>query len=256
MVAGGLVIGGDHRRRLVRHRPPRTCRRRSHEPWRRRSSAPIRAGPSPTALSRRWPICWNFCCSGAISRERSPSASQGCSGWRSGRPPSRLATRTFRWEGFASTEDLVNHIAGGLLMGFGGVCALGMYDWSGPDRHLHPGDRFIPRTWARSSRGPWRRSSTSTGVPPECEMHVTTMIVYDLICAHQHRFEGWFESAAEYARQRARFDDPLPGLRRRRDRAPTDPATFGLRARRSLAKHATRSRSPVAMGKRSSRCGA
>ncbi len=29
------------------------------------------------------------------------------------------------------------------------------------------------------------------------------MIVYDLICAHQHRFEGWFESAGEYARQRA-----------------------------------------------------
>jgi uncharacterized protein len=36
-----------------------------------------------------------------------------------------LATRTFRWEGFASVEDLVNHIAGGVLMGFGGVCALG-----------------------------------------------------------------------------------------------------------------------------------
>src|ERR1700681_3569705 len=28
------------------------------------------------------------------------------------------------------------------------------------------------------------------------------MIVYDLICAHQHRFEGWFDSADEYARQR------------------------------------------------------
>lgn len=28
------------------------------------------------------------------------------------------------------------------------------------------------------------------------------MIVYDLICAHQHRFEGWFESAEEYTRQR------------------------------------------------------
>jgi hypothetical protein len=28
------------------------------------------------------------------------------------------------------------------------------------------------------------------------------MIVYDLICAHQHRFEGWFESAVAYARQR------------------------------------------------------
>jgi uncharacterized membrane protein YedE/YeeE len=36
-----------------------------------------------------------------------------------------LATRTFRWEGFASTEDLVNHIGGGILMGFGGVTALG-----------------------------------------------------------------------------------------------------------------------------------
>ena len=36
-----------------------------------------------------------------------------------------VATRTFRWEGFASSEDLVNHIVGGVLMGFGGVCALG-----------------------------------------------------------------------------------------------------------------------------------
>ncbi len=36
-----------------------------------------------------------------------------------------LATRSFRWEGFASTEDLVNHIVGGILMGFGGVTALG-----------------------------------------------------------------------------------------------------------------------------------
>ncbi len=36
-----------------------------------------------------------------------------------------LATRTFRWEGFASTEDLVHHVVGGILMGFGGVTALG-----------------------------------------------------------------------------------------------------------------------------------
>ena len=36
-----------------------------------------------------------------------------------------LATRTFRWEGFTTTEDLVHHIAGGILMGFGGVTALG-----------------------------------------------------------------------------------------------------------------------------------
>ena len=36
-----------------------------------------------------------------------------------------LATGTFRWEGFTTTEDLVNHVIGGILMGFGGVTALG-----------------------------------------------------------------------------------------------------------------------------------
>ncbi|MEP7183461.1 MAG: YeeE/YedE family protein [Betaproteobacteria bacterium] len=36
-----------------------------------------------------------------------------------------LATRTFRWEGFTTVEDLGNHIAGGILMGFGGITALG-----------------------------------------------------------------------------------------------------------------------------------
>ena len=36
-----------------------------------------------------------------------------------------IATKTFRWEGFSTTEDLVNHVVGGILMGFGGVTALG-----------------------------------------------------------------------------------------------------------------------------------
>jgi uncharacterized protein len=36
-----------------------------------------------------------------------------------------LATRSFRWEGFASAEDTANHIVGGLLMGFGGITAVG-----------------------------------------------------------------------------------------------------------------------------------
>jgi uncharacterized membrane protein YedE/YeeE len=36
-----------------------------------------------------------------------------------------VATRTFRWEGFGSVEDIGNHIVGGMLMGFGGVTALG-----------------------------------------------------------------------------------------------------------------------------------
>ncbi len=36
-----------------------------------------------------------------------------------------IATKSFRWEGFTTTEDLVNHVVGGILMGFGGVTALG-----------------------------------------------------------------------------------------------------------------------------------
>jgi uncharacterized protein len=36
-----------------------------------------------------------------------------------------LATRSFRWEGFASLADLRNQLVGAVLMGFGGVTALG-----------------------------------------------------------------------------------------------------------------------------------
>jgi len=36
-----------------------------------------------------------------------------------------IASRTFRWEGFTTIPDLANHIAGGILMGFGGITALG-----------------------------------------------------------------------------------------------------------------------------------
>ncbi len=36
-----------------------------------------------------------------------------------------LICRTFRWEGFVDLEDLVTHLLGALLMGFGGVTALG-----------------------------------------------------------------------------------------------------------------------------------
>ncbi len=36
-----------------------------------------------------------------------------------------LATRSFRWEGFRDAEDTANHIVGGILMGFGGITALG-----------------------------------------------------------------------------------------------------------------------------------
>ncbi len=36
-----------------------------------------------------------------------------------------LAQRSFRWQGFGGTEDLAHHLAGALLMGVGGVTAMG-----------------------------------------------------------------------------------------------------------------------------------
>ena len=58
-----------------------------------------------------------------------------------------LATRTFRWEGFRDAEDTANHIVGGMLMGFGGITALGctigqahlrlLHARARVDHHLH-----------------------------------------------------------------------------------------------------------------------
>jgi len=36
-----------------------------------------------------------------------------------------LATRSFRWEGFRNAEDTANHLVGGVLMGVGGIAAVG-----------------------------------------------------------------------------------------------------------------------------------
>jgi uncharacterized membrane protein YedE/YeeE len=36
-----------------------------------------------------------------------------------------LVTKSFRWEGFGSTEDVANHLVGATLMGIGGVTAMG-----------------------------------------------------------------------------------------------------------------------------------
>lgn len=36
-----------------------------------------------------------------------------------------LSSKSFRWEGFASLQDLRNQLVGGVMMGFGGVTALG-----------------------------------------------------------------------------------------------------------------------------------
>jgi uncharacterized membrane protein YedE/YeeE len=49
----------------------------------------------------------------------------GVLGMLAGSAAYALASRTFHWEGFASVEDVGNHIVGATLMGFGGVTALG-----------------------------------------------------------------------------------------------------------------------------------
>ncbi len=36
-----------------------------------------------------------------------------------------VLTKTFRWEGFGGTEDVANHLVGAVLMGVGGVAAMG-----------------------------------------------------------------------------------------------------------------------------------
>ncbi len=36
-----------------------------------------------------------------------------------------IMTKTFRWEGFGGTEDVANHLVGAVLMGVGGVAAMG-----------------------------------------------------------------------------------------------------------------------------------
>ena len=49
----------------------------------------------------------------------------GVLGMIAGSAAMALATRTFRWEGFGSVEDVANHIVGAIFMGFGWVTALG-----------------------------------------------------------------------------------------------------------------------------------
>ncbi|MEP7329802.1 MAG: YeeE/YedE family protein [Betaproteobacteria bacterium] len=49
----------------------------------------------------------------------------GVLGMLSGSFAYAIVSKTFRWEGFGSVEDVSNHIIGAVLMGFGGVTALG-----------------------------------------------------------------------------------------------------------------------------------
>ena len=60
--------------------------------------------------------------------DRSKSVTLGIAsvlGLVAGATADALASRSFRWEGFHGVEDTANHLAGGALMGAGGVTALG-----------------------------------------------------------------------------------------------------------------------------------
>ena len=70
-----------------------------------------------------------------------------------------LLTRTFRWEGFTNREDLANHVVGGIIMGFGGVTALGCTIGQGLTgiSTLAVGSILLSRpfTRARAPSNPW-----------------------------------------------------------------------------------------------------
>ena len=52
---------------------------------------------------------------------------------------------SFRWEGFASLADLRHQLVGAVLMGFGGVTALGCTIGQGLSGRLDAGDRLLHR---------------------------------------------------------------------------------------------------------------
>lgn len=163
-----------------------------------------------------------------------------------------IATRSFRWEGFANAE-IGNHLAGGArMMGFGGVTALGCTIGQGltgvstlavgsfltlfsiiggcilaalPDAaHRPPGD------------------GVNTGLTSRA---IDTMIVFDLACPHGHAFEGWFASADARADQRR-----LPVYARyATTQRSTAPARRGsIRGSRAIAVAATTAPSAPAAG--------
>jgi cytochrome c553 len=76
-----------------------------------------------------------------------------------------LATRTFRWEGFGNAEDLANHLVGGVLMGVGGVTALGCTIGQGlPGAStLSLGSMLALAAIIAGGVAAWRRCTTSPG---------------------------------------------------------------------------------------------
>ncbi len=74
---------------------------------------------APVAYSMDWLILYSD------SSRRLTLGIVGTLGVLAGSAAAALATRTFRWEAFRGIEDTANHLVGGVLMGIGGVAALG-----------------------------------------------------------------------------------------------------------------------------------
>ena len=162
MLVGGLVIGAGDRRRLVRLRAPRLSRRGSgdargevrRDQLRPRESYSFTA---PVAYLIELLMLWT---------DQSRIVTFGIAGVLGmivGSAAMALATRTFRWEGFANVEDLGNHIVGGIADGLRRRDRARLHDRPGPDRHLDARGRLDPRRSSRSSGVASRRSATRCG---------------------------------------------------------------------------------------------
>ena len=74
-----------------------------------------------------------------------------------------LATRSFRWEGFAGAEDTANHLVGAVLMGVGGVTATGLHDRAGPVGRVDAVAGQLRRAGRHPRRRRARRCATRSG---------------------------------------------------------------------------------------------
>ena len=115
-----------------------------------------------------------------------------------------------------------NHVVGGILMGFGGVTALGCTIGQGLSGHVDAGGRLDPRVLLRSSAAAWPRCATrcggsSTDRTPSPPVNAAAPLTFT---AHDH------------LRSRLRAGPPLRGLVRlgRGVRAPAEARLVAARS--------------------------
>ena len=203
---------GD-RRRLVRLRPPRAISPRIPRRSRRNSSRPTPGAlesfsfTAPVAYLLELLMLWSDTVARRDLRHRRRAGHD-----RRARRRMALATRTFRWEGFAIDRGRRQPHRRRHPDGLRRRHRARLHDRAGAVRHLDARGRLVPRACARSSPAASRRCATRYGgwsgrltSRPQGQRparpRYRPMIVFDLACAHGHRFEGWFASGEEFERQ-------------------------------------------------------